>query len=96
MARNRDGFSQRTKKELALRASYLCSKCKCPTVGPGDESENSVTVVSIAAHIYAAASGAGARRYNPIMSSQERSHITNGVSCDLYLKFNFLPGFFPL
>lgn len=79
MTRLRDDFSQRTKNDLALRASYLCSKCKCPTVGPSDESENSVTVIGIAAHICAASPGAGARRYNPTMSPQERSHITNGI-----------------
>lgn len=79
MARNRDDFNRRTKNDLALRASYLCSICKCSTAGPSDESEGSTTIVGVAAHICAAASGAGARRYDPEMSSEERSHITNGI-----------------
>lgn len=79
MTRNRDDFNRRTKNDLALRASYLCSMCKCSTVGPGDESEDSATIVGVAAHICAAASGVGARRYDSKMSSQERSHITNGI-----------------
>jgi len=79
MPRLRDEFSQRTKNDLALRASYLCSLCKCSTVGPSDEGPDAVTMIGVAAHICAAASGPGARRYDPDMSREERSHIDNGI-----------------
>lgn len=79
MSRSRDDFSKLTKTALALRASYFCSKCKCSTVGPSDEKPDAVTSIGIAAHICAAASGPGARRYDPKMTPQERSHISNGI-----------------
>ncbi|WP_256591667.1 hypothetical protein [Pseudomonas sp. HMWF006] len=62
-----------------MRASYLCSYCKCSTVGPSDEASNAVTMVGVAAHIAAAAPGSGARRYDPDMTPSERSHIDNGI-----------------
>ena len=79
MSRTRDDFSQRTKSDLALRASYLCSLCKCSTVGPSDEGTGAVTVIGVAAHICAAAPGQGARRYDPEMSPEQRSNIDNGI-----------------
>lgn len=79
MSQTRDDFSQRTRNDLALRASYFCSFCKCPTVGPSDEKTNGVTMVGIAAHICAAAPGQGARRYDLAMSREQRSHIDNGI-----------------
>lgn len=79
MANTRDDFTSRTKSDLALRSSYLCSLCKCSTVGPSDEASNAVTMVGVAAHIAAAAPGAGARRYDPAMTAAERSHIDNGI-----------------
>ncbi len=89
MTRSRDDFNKRTKNDLALRASYLCSLCKCSTVGPSDEGKNAVTMTGVAAHICAAAPGAGARRYDPNMSPEERSHIDNGiwlcVSCSVLI-----------
>lgn len=89
MKRNRDDFNKRTRNDLALRASYLCSLCKCSTVGPSDEGKNAVTMTGVAAHICAAAPGPGARRYDLNMSSEERSHINNGiwlcVSCSVLI-----------
>lgn len=89
MKRNRDDFNKRTRNDLALRASYLCSLCKCSTVGPSDEREDAVAMIGVAAHICAAAPGPGARRYDPNMSSEERSHINNGiwlcVSCSVLI-----------
>lgn len=79
MSNRRDNFSQRTKDDLALRASYLCSFCKCSTVGPSDERSNAVTMIGVAAHICAAASGPLARRYDPTMLPEQRSHIDNGI-----------------
>ncbi|MBB4039878.1 hypothetical protein GGR34_001525 [Microvirga flocculans] len=79
MTRIRDDFNQRTKNDLALRAGYLCSYCKRSTVGPSDERPDAVAMIGIAAHICAAAPGPGARRYDPNMTPEERSHIDNGI-----------------
>jgi hypothetical protein len=79
MANSRDDFTQRTKTDLALRVSYLCSNCKQSTVDPSDERPDGVTMVGVAAHICAAAPGAGARRYDASMTREERSHIDNGI-----------------
>ena len=79
MAGTRDDFNQRTRSDLALRASHHCSMCKCSTVGPSEEASNAVTMIGIAAHICAAAPGAGARRYDATMTPEERSHIDNGI-----------------
>lgn len=79
MTKTRDDFSARTKLDLALRASYICSRCKLSTVGPSDEAPDAVTMIGFAAHICAAAPGPGARRYDPTMTPEERSHIDNGV-----------------
>lgn len=79
MSRTRDDFSARTKSDLALRASYLCSLCKNSTVGPSDEATDAVTMIGVAAHICAAAPGSGARRFDPTMSPEQRSHIDNGI-----------------
>lgn len=48
-------------------------------MGPSDEGTNAVTMIGVAAHICAAAPGPGARRYDPAMSSEQRSHIDNGI-----------------
>lgn len=79
MSQPRDEFSRRTKSDLALRASYLCSLCGCSTVGPSDEGTSAVTMIGVAAHICAAAPGIGARRYHSGMSPEQRSHIDNGI-----------------
>ncbi|WP_293797302.1 hypothetical protein [uncultured Bosea sp.] len=79
MTKSRDDFSARTKLDLALRASYLCSLCKRSTVGPSDEAPDAVTMIGVAAHICAAAPGPGARRHDPTMTPEERSHIDNGI-----------------
>ncbi|TFW40905.1 hypothetical protein [Pseudomonas fluorescens] len=79
MKRKRDNFSPKTRNDLALRASHQCSYCKCSTVGPSDEGPSASTNVGVAAHICAAASGVGARRYDPGMTPEERSSIENGI-----------------
>lgn len=79
MTSSRDDFSRRTKSDLALRASYQCSLCKASTVGPSDEASNAVTMIGVAAHIAAAASGPGARRYDHSMTPEQRGSIDNGI-----------------
>jgi hypothetical protein len=77
----RDEFSKPTRTALALRAGYRCSfpGCKQLTVGPSDESQIAVAVVGQAAHISAAASGPGARRFDASMTHEQRSDISNAI-----------------
>jgi hypothetical protein len=76
---SRDDFTLVTKRAVALRAGYHCSFTGCGqlTVGPSDESAMAVAGIGVAAHICAAA--AGGRRYDPVMSAEERSHIDNAI-----------------
>jgi hypothetical protein len=78
---NRDEFSSNTKRIVALRASHRCSfrGCLQPTAGPSDESPEAVSMIGKAAHIHAAASGPGARRYLATMTPEERSDISNAI-----------------
>ena len=79
MANNRDDFSEPTKRALAFRASHMCSfhGCDQSTIGPSGEGPDAWSMVGVAAHICAAASGG--RRYNPAMTPEERSAISNGI-----------------
>ena len=79
MARsNRDDFSPATIEILAKRVTYICSNpdCQKMTVGP-NSNKHRATNIGVAAHIKAAASGG--KRYDPAMTSAERSDITNGI-----------------
>lgn len=73
----RDNFTSAIKTRLAKRAGFQCSICKAGTVGPSSITPESVTNIGVAAHITAAATGGP--RYNPSLSTQERSHIRNGI-----------------
>lgn len=77
----RDDFSLETKRRLASRAGYRCSfpGCGVPTVGPSDETTSATTLSGEACHIAAAASGPGARRFDPLMTAEERKSIDNGI-----------------
>ena len=81
MSANRDDFSIATKRAIALRASHRCSipECGRPTAGPSEESPATVALVGEAAHIHAAASGPGSRRYLASMTSEERIDISNAI-----------------
>lgn len=76
---NRDDFLEKTKRAVALRASYRCSFTGCNriTVGPSDEFNSAVSNVGKAAHICAAAPGG--RRYEASMSPEQRSSIENAI-----------------
>ena len=79
MARgNRDDFSQATIETLAKRVTYMCSNpdCRKMTIGPNTD-KNKATSIGVAAHIKAAAPGG--KRYDPTMTSEQRSDITNGI-----------------
>jgi hypothetical protein len=77
--RNRDDFSEPTKRALAYRANHRCSfpECGKPTSGPSDESPDKHVNIGVAAHIYAAAPGGP--RSAPEMLPEERAAITNGL-----------------
>ena len=78
---SRDNFSASTIRALALRAGHCCSfrGCSQRTIGPSDESSTATTNIGKAAHICAAASGPGARRFDPSMSAEQRRDISNGI-----------------
>ena len=83
----RDDFSAATIRALALRSHYFCSfrGCGAPTVGPSDESPTAVSNSGVAAHISAASPGG--KRYMASMTSEERSHINNGIwLCAIHAK----------
>lgn len=74
-----DEFKPQTRNRLAMRAGYRCSMrgCGVLTIGPSDEAADATTNIGVAAHIHAAAPGG--RRFDPQMSSEERSDIRNGI-----------------
>jgi hypothetical protein len=76
--RSRDEFSSKVKRDLERRVGHRCSRqdCRVPTVGPTSETRGS-TSIGIAAHIAAAAPGGP--RYDPSMTSAERSGFDNGI-----------------
>lgn len=73
----RDEFSTAIKTALALRASYRCSLCDGPTVGPSDETPVKAANIGTAAHICAAAEGGP--RYDPAMTPEARGDFANGI-----------------
>lgn len=79
MARKKeDEFKQKVKDALSRRVAQRCSNpdCRVPTAAPG-ETELKVNNVGVAAHIHAASPGGP--RYDPAMSSIERSSISNAI-----------------
>lgn len=78
MANNRDDFSQLTIRTLQQRAGNSCSNpnCRRATSGPHSISDRSVSMGE-AAHITAAAQGG--KRYDPSLSSEQRSSLSNGI-----------------
>jgi tetratricopeptide (TPR) repeat protein len=74
----RDDFGATVKRMIAARAGYRCSnpKCRRQTSGPQADPTKAVNI-GVAAHITAAASGGP--RYDPDLSSEERSSIDNTI-----------------
>jgi hypothetical protein len=74
----RDDFPKPVIRTLAERANQRCSNPGCgkPTSGPHSISSKSI-IIGVAAHICAAA--AGGKRYDPNMTSGQRSAIENGI-----------------
>lgn len=74
----RDDFSEEVKRIVAQRVGYRCSRpeCHADTSGPQIDPTKALNV-GVAAHITAASSGGA--RYNPALSSEERSHPSNAI-----------------
>ena len=63
---------------MARRAGYRCSKPDCGMLTCGADSTDEGTInIGVAAHITAAASGGP--RYDSILSSEQRKHVSNGI-----------------
>ncbi|BDS15686.1 hypothetical protein [Aureispira anguillae] len=79
MGKNRDNFTQKTKRILAQRVAYRCSfpGCRKNTVGAGHKNPEHVVLLGDAAHISAAAKNGP--RYSPNMTIEERRSINNGI-----------------
>ena len=77
----RDEFSAEVKRSLAHRVGFICSypDCNALTTGPSAESTKAINSSGMACHISSAAGGPGARRFNPTMTSEERTSIENGI-----------------
>jgi hypothetical protein len=71
-------FTQKTKDTLAKRAGQVCSNPDCwrTTSGPHTEDDRAINLGE-AAHIKAAREGSA--RYDPNMTDEERSDISNGI-----------------
>jgi hypothetical protein len=74
----RDDFNSKIKDTLSKRVGLHCSNpdCKALTSGP-NSSEDKSTNIGVAAHIRAAS--INGPRFDPSMTSRERSSIRNGI-----------------
>lgn len=77
--KNRDDFSDKTKRAVAARAGWQCSfeGCSKLTVGPSEEAPGAITNIGEATHICAASEGG--RRYDGAMTTEERAGIDNAM-----------------
>lgn len=76
---DRDEFSQKTIVALQRRAAFLCSNpdCRRLTIAPSEKHEMTCIYAGVVAHITAAAEGGP--RYDPNLTSEQRSDIANGI-----------------
>lgn len=76
--KSRDGFSDKTKRAIALRVGGECCfpGCKAVISGPSTNPEAFINV-GVAAHIYAASEGGP--RFNSAMTPQQRKSAKNGI-----------------
>jgi hypothetical protein len=74
----RDDFSAKTIRVLAARVGYHCSNPTCvgSTSGPALDEDRTVNI-GVGAHIAAAAPNG--KRYDPNMTTAERSNGANGI-----------------
>ncbi|MVT07814.1 hypothetical protein [Chitinophaga tropicalis] len=78
MARSRDGFTPKTIRTLEVRVGTTCSNptCRINTTA-AHTNPDGVLRIGVAAHIKAAAPGGP--RYDPNMTPEQRSDISNGI-----------------
>ncbi|WP_425079102.1 NACHT domain-containing protein [Ruegeria denitrificans] len=77
---NRDDFLSSTRNRLAKQARYHCCNPSCRKLTSAPTSDGAKDVnIGVAAHICAAASGPGARRYRADMTPEQRKSETNGI-----------------
>jgi hypothetical protein len=75
---NRDDFPEAIKRTVSARTGNRCSKPDCRALTSGPQVDESKALnVGVAAHISAAAPGGA--RYDPSLSAQERSDISNAI-----------------
>lgn len=78
MAKNRDDFTECTRRKIGQRAGWLCSFPGCRVFTEGATSDDIGRMsVGTASHICAAAPGGP--RYDEKMSTDERRSVTNGI-----------------
>lgn len=74
----RDDFTEDVKRAIANRVANRCSNPECRAVTSGPQIDPAKALnVGVAAHITAAS--AGGPRYDPSLSSEQRSHPDNGI-----------------
>ncbi len=73
---SRDDFSPQTKRVIAQRSGYRCAICGCQTEIPGLDPNTAVSIGD-AAHITAASRGGP--RYDPNLTSDQRTSAENGL-----------------
>ncbi|MEH3122802.1 MAG: hypothetical protein PGN16_12615 [Sphingomonas phyllosphaerae] len=76
MKNQRDDFSAPVRRTIERRAGHACSICQISTTGANADGSGEITI-GTAAHICAASPNGP--RYDPIMSSAERSAASNGI-----------------
>lgn len=76
--KNRDEFTEKTKRLIAKRVSWLCSdpSCRRPTIGSNSDGDGEINL-GTASHICAAAPDGP--RYDPNMSREQRRSPDNGI-----------------
>lgn len=73
----RDNFGPKITKALAERVGYRCSKPDCDVATLGPSKKGGASKIGTAAHITAAAKGGP--RYDPTLTSEQRSSADNGI-----------------
>lgn len=79
MPKNRDDFDPKVVDAVCRRASFICSNpgCMSLTIAPSAEDPSKYIYVGVVAHITAASPGGP--RYDPILTSEQRSSIDNAI-----------------
>ena len=76
---NRDNFEKSVIDSMQKRAAFICSNpdCRCSTIAPSEEDDQTFLYIGIVAHITAAAEGGP--RYNLTLTSEQRASASNAI-----------------